>query len=270
MPKIIDCFIFYNEIDILTYRLNILNNLVDYFIIVESTHTFVGNNKKLYFNDNKHLFELFNDKIIHIIVDDFPYKLPTIINDAVTWPNEKYQRNAISKGINKLNNLTDDDIIIISDVDEIPNPEILKNIKKGEYIININIIEMDMYYYDLNSRFKHKWRHPKILSYANYKQFNNNCDDIRNYCNIPIIYNGGWHLSCFGDKYFIKNKLQNFSHVECNVPEFTNLDNIQEKIDKSLDIIGRDLEMNFIKLEDNNNLPPNYDKYLYNYIKKNK
>ena len=72
--KIIDCFTFYNEMDLLNYRLNILYNVVDYFIIVESTHTYVGKEKKLFYNDNKHLFEKFNDKIIHIIVDDFPFK----------------------------------------------------------------------------------------------------------------------------------------------------------------------------------------------------
>lgn len=268
MSKIIDCFIFYNEIDLLTYRLNILNDYVDYFIIVESTHTHVGNEKILYFNNNKHLFDKFNNKIIHIIVDDFPYKCPEIINETISWTNEKYHRNAISKGINSLNNLTDTDIITITDVDEIPNPEIFKKIKNGDYIININIIEMDFYYYNLNSIFKNKWRHPKILSYAIYKQFNNNCDNIRFYNNIPIIENGGWHLSYFGDKYFIKNKLQNFAHVECNVPKFTNIDNIQEKIDKSIDLFDRDSELTFIELKDNNNLPLEYDKYLKNYIKK--
>jgi len=268
MLKIIDCFIFYNEIELLKYRLNILNDYVDYFIIVESTHTFVGNEKKLYFNDNKHLFEKFNHKIIHIIVDDFPYKCPEIINDIVSWTNEKFHRNAISKGINSLNNLKDEDIITITDMDEIINPEIFKKIKNGDYIININIIEMDLYYYNLNTRFKNKWRHPKILSYVNYKQFNNNCEEIRFLNNIPIIQNGGWHLSYFGDKYFIKNKIQNFAHVECNTPEFTNLDNIQDKIDKSIDLYDRGPDFVFIKLEDNNNLPPDYDKYLNNYIKK--
>jgi beta-1,4-mannosyl-glycoprotein beta-1,4-N-acetylglucosaminyltransferase len=265
MPKIIDCFIFYNEIDLLTYRLNILNDYVDYFIIVESTHTHVGNEKILYYNDNKHLFEKFNNKIIHIIVDDFPFKCPEIINETISWTNEKYHRNAISKGINSLNNLIDTDIITITDVDEIPNPEIFKKIKNGDYIININIIEMDLDYYNLNSKFKDKWRHSKILSYAIYKQFNNICDNIRFYNNIPIIENGGWHLSYFGDKYFIKNKLQNFAHVECNVPKFTNIDNIQDKIDKSIDLFDRGSDLIFIKLEDNNNLPPEYDKYLIYY-----
>ena len=64
--KIIDCFIFYNELDLLTYRLNLLNNIVDYFIIVESTHTFIGKEKICFFSENKHLFENFTNKIIHI------------------------------------------------------------------------------------------------------------------------------------------------------------------------------------------------------------
>ena len=55
--KIIDCFIFYNELDMLTYRLNILNDVVDYFVLVESNHTFVGKEKPLFYQDNKHLFE---------------------------------------------------------------------------------------------------------------------------------------------------------------------------------------------------------------------
>ena len=80
--KIIDCFIFYNEFDLLTYRLNLLNDVVDYFVLVESRHTFVGKEKSLFYNENKQLFEIFNHKIIHIIVDDFPHKYPNINIEA--------------------------------------------------------------------------------------------------------------------------------------------------------------------------------------------
>ena len=98
--KVIDCFIFYNELDLLNYRLNILYDIVDYFIIVESTHTFVGKEKPLFYNENKHLFEKFNDKIIHIIVADFPHKYPNInISNGEQWNNERFQRDQIKKGI---------------------------------------------------------------------------------------------------------------------------------------------------------------------------
>ena len=102
-PKIVDCFTFYNELDLLTYRLNILNDTVDYFVLVESTHSFVGKEKPLFYQENKHLFEKFNHKIIHIIVDDFPHKYPNIdFEKKEQWINERFQRDCISRGIDKL------------------------------------------------------------------------------------------------------------------------------------------------------------------------
>jgi len=138
--KIIDCFIFYNELDLLTYRLNILDDIVDYFVIVESTHTFTGKEKQLYFNENKHKFERFNEKIIHIVVDDFPFRNP---NGNEVWANEYFQRNAISRGLERIHNLDMDDIIIIADLDEIPAPKILSDIKTSNLTVSVNILQMD-------------------------------------------------------------------------------------------------------------------------------
>ena len=97
--KIIDCFIFFNELDLLKYRLNILDDVVDYFVLVESTHTHIGKEKPLFYNENKNMFEKFNHKIIHVIVDDFPYKYPNInIEKDEQWTNERFQRDCISRG----------------------------------------------------------------------------------------------------------------------------------------------------------------------------
>ena len=71
--KIVDCFIFYNELDLLNYRLNVLNDVVDCFVLVEATRTFTGKQKPLHYAENKHLFEPFNHKIVHIVVDNFPF-----------------------------------------------------------------------------------------------------------------------------------------------------------------------------------------------------
>ena len=157
MVKIIDCFIFYNEIDILNYRLNILNDVVDYFVIVESTYTFAGHKKQLFFLENKHLFDRFKEKIIHVIVYDIPYKYPHInyINNE-QWKNEFFQRNSISHGLEKLE-LEDDDIIMITDADEIPDPNTLNIIKQNKISIDIFCLEMDYYYYNLHNRFDNKW-----------------------------------------------------------------------------------------------------------------
>jgi beta-1,4-mannosyl-glycoprotein beta-1,4-N-acetylglucosaminyltransferase len=266
--QIIDCFIFYNELDLLTYRLNLLNDIVDYFIIVESKHTFIGKEKNLFFNDNKHLFENFNNKIIHIIVDDFPNKFTNLkISDSDVWNNEYFQRNAISRGINCINDLSNSDVIIISDLDEIPDPYTLNKIKKGDIIVDFNILEMDFYYYNLNTRFKDKWTSCKIMTYNKYIELNTSCSNIRatHYCSK--ILNGGWHLSYFGDSLFIQNKIQNFSHQELNTTNYTDLNKIEERLKESNDLFDRILDIDKIKIEDNKYLPIDYDKYLNKYYK---
>ena len=263
--KIIDCFIFYNELDLLTYRLNLLNNVVDYFIIVESTHTFVGKEKKLFFNENKHLFENFINKIIHIIVDDLPCKHHNVISKDNIWNNEYFQRNAISRGINYIKDLSKSDVIIISDADEIPDPYTLDKIKKGNIIVHFNTLEMDFYYYNLNTRFQNKWPLCKIMSYEKYCELNASCSHIR-MITCDGFSNGGWHLSYFGDEYFIQNKIQNFSHQELNTNEYTDLENIKKNMQNHKDLYNRnDTSLENINIEDNTYLPVDYDKYLKKY-----
>jgi beta-1,4-mannosyl-glycoprotein beta-1,4-N-acetylglucosaminyltransferase len=264
--KIVDCFIFYNEFDLLTYRLNALNDVVDFFVLVESTHTHVGKEKTLYYNENKQLFEKFNHKIIHVIVDDFPHKYPNInIENNEQWVNEKFQRNCISRGIDKLN-LNPTDIITITDLDEIPKPSILSNIKTNALSISVNILEMDFYYYNLNTRMNDKWHHAKILTFQKYKELNISCDNIRFY-DCQIIHSAGWHLSYFGNEKFIKNKLENFTHQEYNKTEFTSEKEIEARIKNKSDLFGRNgISMTNIAIRDNNNLPCLYDKYLTRFI----
>lgn len=264
--KIIDCFIFYNELDLLTYRLNLLNHIVDYFIIVESTNTFIGKEKKLFFNENKHLFEKFISKIIHIIVDDIPHKYNNVnISNKDVWNNEFFQRNAISRGINYIEDLSQNDVIIITDLDEIPDPRTLDKIKKGDIIVDVNILEMDFYYYNLNTKHQSKWTLGKIISFKKYNELNISCNDIRNItCNS--ILNGGWHLSYFGDVGFIQNKIQNFSHQELNTANYTDLEKIENRVKNYCDLYDRNCcEIYKLKIKDNTYLPIDYDKFLNKY-----
>ena len=114
-----DCIPFFNEVDILLLRLNILNPYVDRFVIEESTVTFSGEPKELVFEKNKELFKEFLPKITHIVVDDTP------IEGADTFIRDYYQKNQLIKG---LKDATSDDVIIFSDADEIPNPVVLSDI----------------------------------------------------------------------------------------------------------------------------------------------
>lgn len=269
--KIIDSFIFYNEIDLLYYRLSILNEYVDYFILVESTHTFTGKPKKLYYEENKDRFDKFNHKIIYIKVTDFPYKYPNINYNANNqWNNEYHQRCQIALGINKLmSNLNNEDIIITSDVDEIPNPDILQKIKKNIlnfHINNLNKLEMDMYYYNLKFRVGNgsNWHGIKLLNYKTYIKMGLTFQQMRLWehtHDVPIVKNGGWHLSYFGDKQFIKNKIRAFSHQEYNNDNYLNDDYLENALKNGINLVGG-LDLQFIPINDNNNLPKDYQIYL--------
>lgn len=266
--KLIDAFIFYNEIDLLIYRLNLLNDIVDKFIIVEGAYTFVGKPKKSYYLENIDKFEKFKDKITHIIIEDFPHIYPDInIENKDQWENEIHQRNSISRAFSDLD---DNDLILVSDVDEIPNPTMLRIIKDDTSIHNrlLGLI-MDFYYYNLTCRHFQKCVVSKIFSLSFYKNIKSTIQNLRFEYNDNDLYidKGGWHLSYFGDVSFISTKLRDFCHQEYNTDKYNNTDNIENCIKGSKDLFGReDNPITKIRIEDNDNLPPMYDIYLKKFI----
>lgn len=267
--KIIDCFLFYNEIDILNYRLNVLNDIVDYFVIVESKYTFSGKEKKLYLEENKHLFEKFKDKIIHLIVNDIPYKYPFIdYSKNEQWQNEFHQRNAIQFAFKEMM-LENDDAILISDVDEIIDPNFLKKIKNREILFDFHSLGLDFYYYNLNSKIMEEWRdYAKIISYQLFQELNLSCSKIRKYY-CPVLEKAGWHLSYFGDSKYIKNKIETFSHQEFNQESFTDMKKINERIENGKDLFDRDNNViQKIAICDNAYLPVAYETYLAKFYTK--
>ena len=113
--KIIDCFIFFNEVELLLYRLEILYDIVDKFVLVESEYTFTGKKKESFFGNNIEKFSKFLDKIIYINLENLPYLNPIIHKDfniGEQWKNEFFQRDSIKIGLEKIK-LYDNDIIII-------------------------------------------------------------------------------------------------------------------------------------------------------------
>jgi len=255
--KLIDCFTFYNEIDMLTHRLETLYNVVDYFVLVEATLTHVGKPKEMYYS--KDLFKKYSDKIIHIIVDDFPYNENTInCLKNEQWSNEKFQRNCITRGFFNLN-LTDNDLIIVSDVDEIPDPKTLNLIKNGEIKVNsVYQFEQDFYYYNIESRMDHLWYFSKIFRYGWFLTTEYTLDDLRMKW-FETIPNGGWHLSYFGTPSFISNKIKNFAHQEFNSDTFTKEESIEQRIKNGIDIYDRNIKIIKYDVKLNERLPPNYN-----------
>ena len=133
--KIFDCCIYLDEDFLLDLRFNILNNFIDYFVIVESNRTWQNNKKNFNFNVNK--FKNFSDKIIYIKVEDMP-------DGENPWLRENFQRNCITRGLLKANK---EDLIIISDADEIPNPEKIINFDPNK---KYGVFEQKQFYYKLN------------------------------------------------------------------------------------------------------------------------
>ena len=228
---------FYNEFDILNARLKYLYDTVDYFVLVEATKTLSGNAKPLYFNDNRSRFQAYLDKIVHVVVDDMPIgTLWTRKRIDFHTLRENHQRNCIDRGIQRLQ-LNDDDIILISDIDEIPNRDVLHTTLPAD----ICGLSQDFYYYNFTCKNKSKWTCARVLTHKAYVLIRN-CQYIRA-MHAPVIENGGWHLSYFGNAEFIANKIRSFGHQEYNVRVFTDLSNIQDKIDKGIDVFGRQNEV---------------------------
>lgn len=281
MIKVVDCFLLHDEIQMLKFRLKELNNVIDYFVLVEATLTFSGNKKELIYKNNKHLFDEYNHKIIHVIVDDMPEQK----GFSKAWLREKIQRNSIVKGLNVLN-LNNSDLIIINDIDEIPNTDLITQIKihNGLNIFNdinnkkyfnpslqdtkvynegiVGLIQ-DFYYYNLECKHKGIWWQARILTYQKLKELKNP-DDIRRLDILHRYYqNGGWHFSYFFGITNIINKIQNFSHQEYNNEEYLNKSKIQYLIDNNKDLFNRDfVELEYTPISTNSFLPYNYKMLL--------
>ena len=151
--KIFDCFMYFDEEVVLDLRLNVLNDYVDYFVVVESNFTHRGEKRKLMFDPKK--FEKFKNKIIYLVYDKQPENIEEINNyDNEDEKSRKYilnaaqrengQRNFILQGLNEAKN---DDIILISDVDEIPN---LENIDLKKINQKLIFFKQEMFYYKFN------------------------------------------------------------------------------------------------------------------------
>jgi hypothetical protein len=159
--KVYDCFTFFNELDLLEVRLNELDSIVDYFVIVEGTRTFQNNPKPMYYLDNIDRFAKFTHKIIRVEVSEDQY-------GANPWDNENKSWNSISKGLHQAN---DGDIIMISALDEIPrNQSVLQAIQGNSFPVCINT---KLFYFHLNTMYANNvwgnwtedWKGPYVTTY---------------------------------------------------------------------------------------------------------
>jgi|TARA_B100001964_G_C14037393_1_gene511078 beta-1,4-mannosyl-glycoprotein beta-1,4-N-acetylglucosaminyltransferase len=240
--KIYDCFSYWDEDLLLNLRLNILNNFVDYFVIIEGNKTWQNNYKKLKFDIDK--FPNFKNRIIYIPVEDMP--------DGINpYLRENFQRNCISRGIV---DALDEDLIIISDLDEIPNPLKISSFdSKKRYAV----FEQNHYYYKMNYQSQKNpfWYGSRICvkKYLKSPQWLRNLKfkkrsiwRLDKFRLNNIIENGGWHFCNIKSPEGLLYKYKNL--CETNDPivfkekideKYLNINEIKKRIQSGEDIIGR-------------------------------
>jgi beta-1,4-mannosyl-glycoprotein beta-1,4-N-acetylglucosaminyltransferase len=230
--------------------MNILEDVVDYFVINEATITFTGKKKSLYFAENKDRFKKWEDKIIHhVTVDDnetlekywncVPYHRSMIEDDIYKLPIH-YQRACFHKDsaiYALLDHAQDDDIILTSDADEIANPEAIKVIDEWFEPNNHYVLKGPVYYYYLNLLCEKDWMGTRVSTMKMLKSMS--VDKLRqSHQDAWKVENGSWHWSFFGDADTVRAKMDAYEHQENNLPEFR--ESMEERIENGVDPFGRD------------------------------
>lgn len=219
---IYDCFTMFNELDLLQLRLEILSPYVDKFVLVESRQTFMGAEKLLYYKENKERFAKWNDKIVHIVAPNIEIKsVPferhwlcyELMEKAVMWEEQN-----------------ENDIAFFSDLDEIWNPEILKQIDD-----NSHSLEQLNYTYYLNMRSNEDWTGTLMTKVKNvFIGFNK----LNRTAKPFPLSNGGWHFTNMGGRDQVIKKILAYDHGHEINPQWV-IDNIDKNMTEGGDYLGR-------------------------------
>ena len=258
---IYDTFLFNNELDLLEIRFNILNDYVDFFVLIEARETFSGISKPLHYEENKERYKKWEHKIIHFVVDNsddelwkFSKSSPNVGSGEHWWVREFYQKENILKALN--GKAKDEDIIFVSDCDEIWDP--LKIPKEFDLSRIYWPVQIGYHYY-LNNKSNHDisgWQHTRFGAYKMLKKYGANHFRAIRLIDFIKIQDGGWHFSNLGGFDFIKTKVESYGHQEYNNSQVK--DRIQNCIDSNCDFLNRGFKL----WVDENGLPE--------YILKNK
>ncbi len=283
--KIIDCFMFFDEKMMLDIRLNILDQHVTHFVICEATYNHKGEAKPLNFNIND--YAKFKNKITYIVLDKQPKNLRKIDEgDSINEKNSKildnavfrenYQRNYL---VTQLNGFSDNDLILINDLDEIPN---LENFK---YKNKISIFKQKMFYYKLNlSQPNFIWYGSKICKKKHLKspQWLRNIKSRKyplwrldaffskkKYFDIDLIDDGGWHFTNIKSVEKIEHKMKSFLHHLEYEKSGLKKDDLKKMIYEKKIIYNHNIDQKGYKWSDTTKLENINKNFLPKYIIKN-
>ncbi|MBM3571145.1 MAG: hypothetical protein FJX52_02115 [Alphaproteobacteria bacterium] len=242
--KVYDCFGFNNEFDILDLRLAELDPVVDRFVLVESRESFSGLPKPLHFAQARHRYAAFNDRIIHVELDELP-------RTDDLWIRENFQREAISRGLPAL---SDHDIVIVSDVDEIPRRTAVEQIRDmsglaihglrmPHFNLRLNyaqIIGTDAYFVFPMAANGRAFARLGPQGMRNLRISLNRAHRAKRVpADMRVLPHAGWHFSYMGDTDHVKLKLQSFAHRELSHSEALVTYTVDEAVRRRLDLFGR-------------------------------
>lgn len=213
---IYDCFTFFNELDLLEIRLNILDEHVDYFVLAECEETFSGKNKPLYYKENLERFSKWNHKIIHHV--------NTKIETPDSFARAYHQKESI---MNSISHISDDDIVYYGDLDEIWKPQEITDDR-------VYKLKQRNYCYYLNNRSSEQWIGTIVGKWSSIKKegFNHNRANPKNF-----IEDGGWHFTSMGGPDQIRMKLESYDHQEYNLDWIKNT--IEDRMTSGSDFLAR-------------------------------
>jgi len=265
---IIDCFLFHDELEMLDFRLAELREAVAYHVLVEAPLTSAGRKKELYFKNNRDRYKRYASKIVHIVVNDMPGIDPQCLACHAThngakyikavWEQEYHQRRCIDRGLRQLK-LGADDLVILADCDEIPDPETLKHYHHACLKYGLFALEQDFYYYNLTCKHMRPWDLSRMFNYGYFVRMGRDCQKMRVSKPTARINRGGWHFSYFGGPETISRKLDCFSEQTHNRSRNRDKNHIQHCINECKDFLGRPGET-FVRtpIESNRYLPKYY------------
>lgn len=262
--KIIDCFCFLQELDLLEIRLHELKEVVDCFVIVESNITGSGIRKEYYLEKFLDRFKNFNIKYKKIDLDNYSRRISQDQHLLMYL-----QREGMLHALKELS-LDNSDLIIFSDLDEIPKQSILNKIKINGIQHNPTVLSIRGYYWfcdtPISEPSNHAWFNcPIVITYENF--ISRNLRELRdNKDNFPSIPNAGWHFSHVGTLKEKRFKMLASSHIEYSSEKFTSIENIQRR---SINLIDPYDRGGFFISNVNDQILPNYlqdNKHKYTHL----
>jgi len=248
-----DCFAFFNELDLLEIRLHELDKVVDKFVLVEATRTFQKNEKPLYFEENKTRFEPFLHKIEHVVVQKFPNFFYKFRNPRA-WDYDNYQKDQIAVA---LKNCQPDDIILYSDLDEIPKAEKVTAFKNEK---GYRVFQMRHYYYyinglevDLHNEKDPAWWYGTVM--CSFKDFKSVQKlrirrDINKYKDAIVIADAGWHFAYLGGIDKVIQKINAYAHTEHNKQDYKNPEAIRKLIEEGKGLYNNEIRIKYMPLDE--------------------